>query len=194
MFIKYSNTQLYIETIINNDSKDNSVFFLHGFTGCGKDWEPLVSSLDKRFNYYLVDLVGHGKSDSPIESNYYYIDSIVNQVKEIIINFSNDKIILAGYSMGGRIALNFAIKFDSFLRGLILESCTWGINDENLRNERAKQDEKLAEFIGTNPIDKFIDYWMNIDLFNTQRRFSNEMLSPIREQKLENNKTGLPTH
>ena len=32
---------------------------------------------------------------------------------------------------------------------------------------------------------------MNIPLFNTQRKISNEMLSQIREQKLENNKTGL---
>ena len=193
MYIKYSDIQLNIETIINNESSHDSAFFLHGFTGCAIDWVPVVSSLNKRFNYYLVDLVGHGKSDSPKESYYYFIDSIVNQLREIIISLSNDKIVLAGYSMGGRIALNFALQNGRMLKGLILESSTWGISDENLRKERARQDEKLAEFIDNDPIDKFIDYWMNIDLFNTQRRFSNEMLSQIRERRLENNKTGLAT-
>jgi 2-succinyl-6-hydroxy-2,4-cyclohexadiene-1-carboxylate synthase len=191
MFIKYSDIQLNIETIINNESSGDSAFFLHGFTGCAMDWVPVVSSLNKKFNYYLVDLVGHGKSDSPKENYYYFIDSIVNQLKEIILSLSKSKIILAGYSMGGRIALNFAIQNESLLKGLILESSTLGICEENLRKERILQDKKLAEFIEYNPIDKFIDYWMNVDLFNTQRRFSNEMLNQIREHKLENNKTGL---
>jgi len=191
MFIKYSGIQLNIETIINDENSGDSVFFLHGFTGCAIDWVPVVSSLNKKFNYYLIDLVGHGKSDSPTEKHYYSIDSIVNQLKKIILGISNSKIVLAGYSMGGRIALNFALQNLSMLKGLIIESSTWGISRENLRKERILQDEKLAEFIENNPIDKFIDYWMNIDLLNTQRRFSNERLNQIREHKLENNKTGL---
>ena len=191
MFIKYSDIQLNIETIINDETSGDSVFFLHGFTGSALDWMPVVSLLNKKYNYYLVDLIGHGNSDSPKEMHYYSIDSIVNQLKEIILTLSNNKIVLAGYSMGGRIALNFALQNASLLKGLILESSTYGIFEEALREERIKQDEKLAEFIDNNPIDKFIDYWMNIDLFNTQRRFSNEQLSRIREHKLENNKTGL---
>ncbi len=180
-----------IETIINNKNSGESAFFLHGFTGCASDWVHIVSKLNKKFNYFLADLVGHGKSDSPKENYYYFIDSIVNQLKEIILSLSNSKIVLVGYSMGGRIALNFALQNAPLLKGLILESSTWGISEENLRKERVLQDQKLADFIYTNPIDKFIDYWMNIDLFNTQRRFSNEMLSQIRERKLENNKEGL---
>jgi 2-succinyl-6-hydroxy-2,4-cyclohexadiene-1-carboxylate synthase len=191
MFIKYSDIQLNIETFINNETSRESVFFLHGFTGCATDWVPVVSLLDKKYNYYLVDLVGHGTSDSPKGKHYYSIDSIVNQLKVIIPALSNNKIVLAGYSLGGRIALNFALQNASLLSGLILESSTYGIIEEDLRKERIRQDEILADFIDNNPIDKFIDYWMNIDLFNTQRRFSNEQLSRIIGHKLENNKTGL---
>lgn len=191
MIIKYSDIQLNVETIINDESSGDSVFFLHGFTGSAKDWMSIVPSLNKKFNYYLVDLIGHGKSDSPNEKYYYFIDSIINQLKEIILSLSNSKIVLAGYSMGGRIALNFALQNSVLLKGLILESCTWGISDEHLKKERILQDEKLADFIDNNPIDKFIDYWMNIDLFNTQRRFSSEILGQIRERKLENKKIGL---
>jgi 2-succinyl-6-hydroxy-2,4-cyclohexadiene-1-carboxylate synthase len=191
MIFKYSGIRLNIETIINNETSGDSVFFLHGFTGCAIDWLPIVSSLNKKFNYYLVDLVGHGKSDSPKENYYYFIDSIVNQLKEIILRLSNNKIVLAGYSMGGRIVLNFALQNYPLLKGLIVESGTWGISEENPRKERILKDEKLAQFIEDNPIDKFVDYWMNLDLFNTQKRFSNEMLAQIKERKLENNKTGL---
>jgi 2-succinyl-6-hydroxy-2,4-cyclohexadiene-1-carboxylate synthase len=191
MFIRYSGTRLNIETIINNESSHDSVFFIHGFTGSAKDWMPIIPSLNKRFNYYLIDLVGHGKSDSPREISFYTLDSIVNQIKETLLSLNSKRTILAGYSLGGRIALNFALIHGHMLSGLILESCSPGISDNNLREERIQQDEKLSEFIENNPIEKFIDYWINIPLFNTQRRFSNEMLTRIREQKLQNNKTGL---
>ena len=191
MFIRYSDIQLNVESTINNESSACAVFLLHGFTGTAEDWMPVVSSLDNRFNYYLVDLVGHGRSDSPKDIIYYYTDSIVNQLKDIILSLSSDKVILGGYSLGGRVALNYALNNGTNLKGLILESCSAGINDHNLREDRIIQDEKLAAFIEANSIDKFIDYWMNIDLFNTQRRFSAEKLSKMRELKLENNRTGL---
>ena len=191
MTIRYSDIKLNVEPVINNESVEGAVFLLHGFTGSSADWRPVIPFLNKRFNYYLIDLVGHGRSDSPKNLIYYHTDSLINQLREIILSLSNDKIILAGYSLGGRVALNYAIKYNSSLRGLILESSSGGIRESRLREERIVQDEKLAAFIDTDPIEKFIDYWMNIDLFNTQRRFSSEKLAKIREVKIKNNRTGL---
>lgn len=191
MFIKYSDIQLNVDSVINSESAEGSVFLLHGFTGTSSDWMPVVSFLDKRFNYFLIDLIGHGRSDSPKDIIYYYTDSILNQLKEIILSLAGNMIILVGYSMGGRIAINYALKYNSNLKGLILESSSGGINDKVLREERIIRDEKLAAFIEANTMEKFIDYWMNIDLFNTQRRFSADKLLKIRELKIENNKTGL---
>ena len=31
------------------------------------DWASIISLLNKKYNHYLVDFVGHGKSDSPKE-------------------------------------------------------------------------------------------------------------------------------
>jgi len=191
MFIKYSDIQLNVESVKNNDSAEGSVFLLHGFTGSSCDWMPVVPFLDKRFNYFLVDLIGHGRSESPKDLFYYCTGSIVNQLNEIILILSGKKSILCGYSLGGRVALNYAFKYGLNLNGLILESCSGGIKDNILRQERIIQDEKLASFIESNPIETFIDYWMNIDLFTTQKRFSSEERAKIREQKIANNRTGL---
>jgi 2-succinyl-6-hydroxy-2,4-cyclohexadiene-1-carboxylate synthase len=191
MLIRYSDIQINVESVINDESAEGTVLLLHGFTGNSNDWMPVIHLLDKRFSYFLIDLIGHGRSDSPKDIIYYNTDSIINQLKEIILSLSGNKVILGGYSLGGRVALNFALKYESILRGLILESCSGGIGDKNLREGRIMQDEKLAAFIEANPIEKFIDYWMNIDLFNTQRRFSSEKLAKIRELKIENNRTGL---
>ena len=73
-----------------------------------------------------------------------------------------------------------------------MESTSAGIKSEKgERLKELKNDEDLADFILNNPIEKFIDYWMNLDMFATQKRFSNQKLEEIKKSKLDNNRIGL---
>ena len=49
----------------------------------------------------------------------------------------------------------------------------------------------MAEFIEANTLEQFAEVWMDKEIFNTQRRFSNQKLDKIRKKKLQNTKTGL---
>ncbi|HVO73137.1 MAG TPA: 2-succinyl-6-hydroxy-2,4-cyclohexadiene-1-carboxylate synthase, partial [Ignavibacteriaceae bacterium] len=138
-----------------------------------------------------IDLIGHGRSDSPNELAYYLADSIADQIHRCVNAFTDEKIILAGYSMGGRAALNFALKYPERLKGLILESSSPGLRTEEERKERIKKDSELAQFISNHSMEEFIDFWMNQDLFATQLRFSESKRKEIKKEKLKNNKTGL---
>ena len=46
---------------------------------------------------------------------------------------------LIGYSMGGRAALSYAVKYPEKLAGLILESTSAGIADEKLRRRKSSK-------------------------------------------------------
>ncbi|MHB1686894.1 MAG: 2-succinyl-6-hydroxy-2,4-cyclohexadiene-1-carboxylate synthase [Ignavibacteriaceae bacterium] len=191
MLLKLSNLTLNVEAAESKSAAPNYVFFLHGFTGSVKDWDGIIPAVNKNFQSVAVDLIGHGKSDSPKDLSLYKFSSISEQINFLIYQFTNEPVILAGYSMGGRVALNFAVNNPGKIRALILESSTAGIKDEKLRRERQIQDEKLAFFIEQNSIEDFVDYWMNIDLFSSQKNLPKEILKKIRELKLLNNKTGL---
>ncbi len=191
MQIDYKNIKLNISEKIKDENSNNFILMLHGFTGSNNDWQFVTDHLIKNFNVITLDLVGHGKSSSPEELDYYKLDSIIEQILQVKKHFNLNSFSLLGYSMGGRIALNFALRFPHLINNLILESTTAGIEDENQRKERVKSDLELAEFIENNSIENFIDYWMNLDIFNTQRRFSNEKINDIRNKKLGNNKLGL---
>ncbi len=173
------------------DKTQTPLFLLHGFTGSALDWNFIYKDLTKKVFPVTVDLIGHGNSDSPNEVNFYLTESIVEQLKIIIENFTEEKVFLLGYSMGGRAALSFALKYPQNIKALILESASAGIKTENERFEREKKDEELSNFILNNPIEKFFDYWMELDIFSTQKRFSNQKLAEIRKSKLGNNKIGL---
>jgi 2-succinyl-6-hydroxy-2,4-cyclohexadiene-1-carboxylate synthase len=198
MFLKISGIGIYYEDYLNRPENaaskqtgNKNVILIHGFTGSSKDWEDIIPRLSKNFNYYAIDLPGHGNSDSPSRKKFYNTNYLVKLLREFTIKLKNYRSIFLGYSMGGRAALSYSVKFPDTVEGLILESSTAGIRNDRDRKERIKKDKELAEYIETHSIKEFIEYWMNQDIFNTQKRFSNTKLEKIEKLKLANNKTGL---
>lgn len=190
MKIQLSKVTLNIEEFRNNSSVKNYLILLHGFSGSSSDWNEIIPNIHN-FNIFAVDLIGHGQSDSPNDVSLYTKESMVEQLYQAIKKITEEKILLVGYSMGGRAALSFAANHPEIIKGLILESSSAGIEDSQQRMERTVSDEKLAQFIESHSMAEFVDYWMNIDLFNSQKNLPKIKLNEIRESKLKNNKTGL---
>ncbi len=198
MVINISGLNIHFERYLNSTGNLNpdhkqlrNVVLVHGFTGSSQDWEHIIPRLPENFNYYAVDLIGHGNSDSPAEKKFYDTDFLISSFKELLSKISNEKFIFIGYSMGGRAVLSYSVQHPETVEGLVLESTTAGIKDEHERNKRIKRDEEIAEFISSHSIEEFMEYWMNMDIFNTQKRFANSKLEEIKNSKLNNSKTGL---
>lgn len=163
-----------------------TILFIHGFTGAAEDWRETAEKLKtKDFNLLGVDLPGHGKSSAPDETEYYRLPFLINIIKEIIKNTGQQQIILTGYSMGGRLALSYAAQHPNDISQLILESTSPGIAEPEGRTNRVKSDNKIIEIIKEKNIDEFIDYWMNIPLFESQRKYRSKF-NLLRQAKLKN--------
>ena len=161
MKINSDYVKLNIEHFNSFNRERDTVLLFHGFSGSLEDWLDISTSLDSRFNYTGVDLIGHGKSDSPTDAAKYYPDILVRYIDDILNCLSISKVILLGYSMGGRAALFYAVKQLGKIKGLILESTTAGIENEKDRNERIKSDEELAQYIEKHNIENFVELWMD---------------------------------
>ena len=191
MIIEYENIKLNVEHLTEFDSSKKTILFLHGFTGSSKDWREIVQKINKRFNKIGLDFVGHGKSSSPSSDNYYHIESLINQITQVINHIKLKDLILCGYSMGGRAAIHFTAANPDLVKGLILESASPGIKNEKERNARKKSDEELADFIEKNSLDDFAAMWIDQELFGTLRRFSNDKLTRMKDERAKNSKIGL---
>ena len=163
----------------------------HGFTGDTTTWEPFYDLWSKNRQVVSIDIIGHGKSDSPADVKRYDMLSVVEDVKKILEILEITKTDMLGYSMGGRLALSFAIQYPELVRKLILESSSPGLQTEEERTNRRKNDEKLCRFIEENGIEQFVDYWENISLFSTQKMLPKQMQEAIKNQRLQNNSLGL---
>lgn len=185
MIISTSNVKINVEHFPSLEKAAPFVFLLHGFTGSSEDWLEIIPQLNPKYSYAAVDLIVHGKSECPDDAKLYSAESITQQLDEVINQFTKNKIILIGYSMGGRAALTYAVNHPEKLSGLILESASAGIADQKLRDERVQSDAKIIKMIKEKPIEEFVDFWMNQDLFASLKNLPSEKLAKIQNSKFK---------
>lgn len=192
MFIQFEN--ITVNVLVNENQINRGktpLIFLHGFSGSAEEWKDFFNQIDTNYLPLSIDLTGHGKSSAPAEIKYYTVESLKKVLFNIINYFKFEKIVLVGYSLGGRLALSFAVQYPELIEKLILESATAGIKSEAGRIERIEQDEKLAAFILENGIGRFVEYWLSLPLFDTLKNIPAEKYEHLKSIKLMNNKTGL---
>lgn len=171
--------------------RGQTILLLHGFTGSTKTWENLINKLEQNFHVIAIDLLGHGKTDSPIHEERYKMELAAKDLYDFLIKRQIDSVHLLGYSMGGRLALYFALAYPAKISSLILESCTAGLQSEQERYARIEQDNHLSSKILNEGIEAFVNYWENIPLFSTQKKLPSESQVKIKQGRLNQSPIGL---
>jgi 2-succinyl-6-hydroxy-2,4-cyclohexadiene-1-carboxylate synthase len=167
-----------------------AVMLLHGFTGSSRSLLSFARSWPG-FSTIAVDVIGHGLSDAPDDASRYTMDAFIADLDALIEVLSLEKVALLGYSMGGRIALRFALQHPERLWALVLESASPGIEDDAERVARVQSDETLAQHLERDGLESFIDYWQSIPMWASQASLPQEKRDALRAQRLQNSVTGL---
>lgn len=167
-----------------------ALLLLHGFTGSGATWTPHLAAFEG-FTTVSVDLLGHGDSDAPTDSDRYRMERCVDDLATLLDHLEIGRAAVLGYSMGGRVALQFALRAPDRLWALVLESASPGIEDAAEREERVRSDAALADEIEQKGIEAFVDRWQAIPLFASQSRLTAAVREELRRQRLQNSTVGL---
>lgn len=93
------------------------LIILHGLFGSSDNWFSLAKVFAEKFTVYLVDQRNHGQSPHTDEFNYQLLtEDLATFIKEHDI----EKPHIIGHSMGGKTAMNFAVKYPDQLDKLII--------------------------------------------------------------------------
>ncbi|KXH82754.1 alpha/beta hydrolase [Chryseobacterium kwangjuense] len=105
------------------------IFYLHGNGGSIKGWGE-VARLYTRMNYdvFILDYRGYGKSEGNIVNKEQLFSDIELAYDEIIKRYSENRIIILGYSVGTGLAAKLASEKNASL--LILQAPYYSIEDE----------------------------------------------------------------
>jgi 2-succinyl-6-hydroxy-2,4-cyclohexadiene-1-carboxylate synthase len=135
------------------------LILLHGFTQTRQSWRRVATALTPRYRVLTPDLPGHGQAAHRTAS----FDAVTAYLRALA---PSEPFTLAGYSMGGRIALHAA--FTLPLERLVLIGAGPGLQDPAERAARRKRDDELADRIEAIGVEAFAREWAQLPLWDGQ--------------------------
>lgn len=143
-----------------------NIIFLHGLLGTRSDWQKVIENLP-HFRCISLDLPFHGEAKAVQVADFdetaqYLAQKIQSAVK-------NEPYFLVGYSLGGRLAMYYALQAEvekGQLQGVILEGANLGFQTEQEKQARWQNDTHWAmRFINESP-EKVLDDWYQQPVFS----------------------------
>ena len=115
-YAEVNGLNLYYET----HGAGRPLILLHGGLGSGEMFGPILPALAERHQVIAPDLQGHGRTadiDRPID-----VRLMADDIAALIEHLGLDEPDVVGYSLGGGVALQTAIKYPAMVRRLVAAS------------------------------------------------------------------------
>jgi 2-succinyl-6-hydroxy-2,4-cyclohexadiene-1-carboxylate synthase len=154
-----------------------TLVLLHGFSGTSRAWDRVAGHIEpERYLPLALDLPGHGRlaASRPIT----FASATAGVLERAPRRFA-----LAGYSLGGRVALHVALAAPERVSALALISTSAGIAQAEERAERRAADEELARRLESEPFPEWVARWRAQPVFAGEPPAAGELAS---EDQLRN--------
>ena len=165
------------------------ITLLHGFTQSGRSWREVISKMPAGWKWIVPDLRGHGETQTR-QGSPCSMDACMEDLLALWDALGVERTHLAGYSMGGRLALHVAARRPDRVLSLLTIGAHAGL-EEDAREGRRRGDEGLAERIEKEGIEAFVDYWAALPLFAGLERRGPSYVAQVRAERLQNHVAGL---
>jgi esterase len=167
---------------------------LHGIFGSSDNWLTQARLFSSKYHVFTLDLRNHGQSEHSAEFDYKVMAS---DLKEFIDEKNLKDAIVIGHSMGGKVAMNFALAYPQKLQKLIVVDIAPRFYDlehyiilDGLKaipigtvSTRQEADEVLSKFVPESDVRQFL-------LKNLQRKseggFTWKLNLPVIDKNIKN--------
>ncbi len=138
------------------------LIIMHGLFGMGDNWRTIARMLEPDFQCIVVDMRNHGRSPhDPVMNFSVMTDDILELVEDLNLDYPS----LLGHSMGGKVAMQFALCYPQMVHKLIVvdiapkfyprhhDQVIEAIEAVDLSSlkERSDADHALARYLGNDP-------------------------------------------
>jgi 3-oxoadipate enol-lactonase len=109
-----NNIMLYYEVA----GQGQTLAFIHGLGSSTRDWEFQIPAFSKKYQVVTFDLRGHGQSAKP--EGPYTIEMFTDDLASLLTGLQVKSAHLVGISLGGAIALQFALTYPAMVKTLTI--------------------------------------------------------------------------
>ena len=134
-----------------NAQRADALVLLHAFPVHGGMWREVMDGLPATWRVIVPDFRGFGESGGAGETAAFTIEALADDVQAMVEQLGLGKVVLAGLSMGGYVALAFAKKYPQSLRGLVLLDTKAGADTAEGKENRDRM-IAIAREKGAKPI------------------------------------------
>ncbi|WP_311370770.1 alpha/beta fold hydrolase [Anaerococcus hydrogenalis] len=127
---------------------ENKVILIHGFQSSSQFFEDLLESLDENIEVFAPDLIGYGESS--YENKHKEMADWAKDLKYFSQKLNLENFSLAGWSLGGHVAMDFAGLYPDLIKNLILIASVGVKGFIMPKDKQAKDDDsklKLPNFL-----------------------------------------------
>ena len=156
-----------MELFYREYGKGEPLVILHGLFGSADNWMTQAKMLGEHFHVFTVDQRNHGLSPHSPDHDYL---AMAEDLNEFFIQRKLKDAIVLGHSMGGKTAMNFALKYPSKVSKLIVvdimpkayrvhhDKILAGLKSLQLASltSRNQADEELAHFVEERDVRQFL--------------------------------------
>ncbi|MCS7294022.1 MAG: alpha/beta fold hydrolase [Dehalococcoidia bacterium] len=118
---------------------------LHGFTASSASFAENIEGLRQHFEVVAVELLGHGDSDAPDDPAAYRPERAIARIAGLLDALGYGEVLLCGHSLGGAVALLFALEYPARTAGVIVINSNSAAGDATWRAQARENLAALAE-------------------------------------------------
>ena len=175
------------------------IVILHGLFGSSDNWLSIAKVLGEEHKVYTIDQRNHGQSPHDDQFDYQVM---AEDIKDFLLQHDINNPIIIGHSMGGKVAMQFAVDNPEMLERLVVVDIapkSYSVHhDEILEGlcslrlseirSRGEADQKLAAYVSEIGIRQFLLK----NLARTSDGFAWKINLPVIKDNIETIGEGLP--
>lgn len=124
------------------------IVLAHGFSATCRMWGPQVAAFRDRYRLIVYDARGQGRSEVPKDPMQYSQPMMVEDLHQLLHHLGLQRACVGGLSMGGNVALNFALTHPDMVDGLLICDTGAGSDEPEVWAEKVRRWVAILESKG----------------------------------------------
>jgi pimeloyl-ACP methyl ester carboxylesterase len=163
------------------------LIFCHEFAGDYRAWDPQVRAFSRAYRCVTYSQRGFPPSSAPEDPAAYSQDILIEDLRALTQHLGIDQAHFVGFSMGGNVVLNFALRYPHLCRAIAVVGTGAGTTNR----ERFERDiERVVDLIRSQGIEAFAQIYAEGPTRLPFKRKDPYGWAVFREQLAEHSATG----
>lgn len=127
---------------IRGDGTKPYLLLVHGLLSSRAQWKPNVGALAEATTPVVVELLGHGRSDSPLEPAAYTVGAYVARFEALREQLGAERWLVCGQSFGAGLTIRYALRHPERVLAQVFTNTMSGLSPA----ARERLPERVARF------------------------------------------------